>query len=70
VAGIGGLVYALRVPKWGGRYEGVSVTVPFGAWWPEATRFVVLAKKAHPACQYAGMDGIVHEGRRYGEDCR
>lgn len=56
-------VWALRYPKWGGRNEGVGVTVPFGAFFPEAVHFVRTALK-HPShrCQWAGADGKTHDG--------
>ena len=61
-------VWALRFPKWGGRNEGVALTVPFGAYLPEFVRFIVVHSR-HPACQYAGADGVVHAGHLYHEEC-
>jgi hypothetical protein len=45
-------VYVLRFPKWGGRYEGVALTLPFGAYFPEVYAFIRYGKKhpSHPDC--------------------
>lgn len=61
-------VWMLRVPRFGGRNEGVGVTVPFGAFLPEMARFIVVARR-RSACQYAGADGVVHSGHLLHGEC-
>lgn len=73
-------VVILRYPKWGGRYEGVALTLPFGSFIPEWTNVLVhgLKHPSHPNCyKYVGPDTAVTQpvqlkavnGRTWGTEC-
>ena len=73
-------VVILRLPKWGGRYEGVALTLPVGAFVPEWTHVLIHGLKypSHPACyKYVGPDTVVTtpvalqpiKGHRWGNEC-
>lgn len=73
-------VWALRFPKWGGRYEGVALTLPVGAFVPEWAHTLVhgLNHPTHPACDITrGPDTMVTQpvalssvrGQRWGNEC-
>jgi hypothetical protein len=73
-------VIILRFPKWGGRYEGVALTLPMGAFVPEWTNTLIhgLKHPSHPACyKYVGPDTVVTtpvalqpiKGHRWGNEC-
>ena len=76
----GAAVFVLRVPKFGGRYEGVAVTLPVGSITAEWVHTLVhgLAHPSHPACSKdVGPDTMVIQplvlhpqtGYRWGNDC-
>ena len=76
----GAAVFVLRVPKFGGRYEGVAVTLPVGSITAEWVHTLVhgLAHPTHPACSKdVGPDTMVTQplalhpqrGYRWGNEC-
>ena len=73
-------VVILRVPKFGGRYEGVAITLPVGSIAVEWVHTLVhgLQHPTHPACDVTrGPDTMVTQpialhsvrGYRWGNDC-
>lgn len=80
VLAVAASVIILRYPRWGGRYEGVGLTIPFGAFVPEWTHMLVhgLKHPSHPSCTISrGPDTAVTQpvaarelrGQLWGDEC-